>query len=179
MITRPGGNVQSNVGMYYGYPLAVYDEETDSYGYYTEEGCGRGRLGSSISSIRTRLTPWLLVRFTDAQAAPIKAEWETQKTQITGVLQRVIVLTCIALVLFVYLLFVTGRKPEDEDVHLVTIDRLPVEVNVLCFWAVLGTAGGLNLALMGELLNGTNDMSILPRTVHPVFRRGVCVRTRT
>ena len=37
MITRPGGNVQSNVGMYYGYPLAVYDEETDSYGYYTEE----------------------------------------------------------------------------------------------------------------------------------------------
>ena len=33
MITRPGGNVQSNVGMYYGYPLAVYDEETDSYGY--------------------------------------------------------------------------------------------------------------------------------------------------
>ena len=101
------------------------------------------------------------MRFTDAQAAPIKAEWETQKTQITGVLQQAIVLTCIALVLFVYLLFVTGRKPEDEDVHLVTIDRLPVEVNVLCFWAVLGTAVGLNLALMGELLNGTNDMSIL------------------
>ena len=101
------------------------------------------------------------MRFTDAQAAPIKAEWEVQKTQITGVLHRAIVLTCIALVLFVYLLFVTGRKPEDEGVHLVTIDRLPVEVNVLCFWAVLGTAGGLNLALMGELLNGTNDMSIL------------------
>ena len=101
------------------------------------------------------------MRFTDAQAAPIKAEWETQKTQITGVLHRAIVLTCIALVLFVFLLFVTGRKPEDEDMHLVTIDRLPAEVNVLCFWAVLGTAGGLNLALMGELLNGTNDMSIL------------------
>ena len=101
------------------------------------------------------------MRFTDAQAAPIKAEWETQKTQITGVLHRAIVLTVIALLLFVFLLFVTGRKPEDEDVHLVTIDRLPVEVNVLCFWAVLGTAGGLNLALMGELLNGTNDMSIL------------------
>ena len=46
-------------------------------------------------------------------------------------LHRAIVLTCIALVLFVFLLFVTGRKPEDEDVHLVTIDRLPVEVNVL------------------------------------------------
>ena len=155
MITRPGGNVQSNVGMYYGYPLAVYDEETDSYGYYTEEDAAEeGWKFNKFNPYPSNTL--LLVRFTDAQAAPIKAEWETQKTQITGVLQQVIVLTCIALVLFVYLLFVTGRKPEDEDVHLVTIDRLPVEVNVLCLWAVLGTAGGLNLAL-----NGTNDMSIL------------------
>ena len=160
MITRPGGNVQSNVGIYYGYPLAVYDEETGSYGYYTEEDAAEeGWKFNKFNPYPSNTL--LLVRFTDAQAAPIKAEWETQKTQITGVLHRAIVLTCIALVLFVYLLFVTGRKPEDEDVHLVTIDRLPVEVNVLCFWAVLGTAGGLNIALMGELLNGTNDMSIL------------------
>lgn len=160
MIARPGSDVQSNVGMYYGYPFAVYDEETDSYGYYTEEDTAEeGWKFNKFNPYPSNTL--LLVRFTDAQAAPIKAEWETQKTQITGVLHRAIVLTCIALVLFVYLLFVTGRKPEDEDVHLVTIDRLPVEVNVLCFWAVLGTAGGLNLALMGELLNGTNDMSIL------------------
>lgn len=155
MITRPGGNVQSNVGMYYGYPLAVYDEETDSYGYYTEEDAAEeGWKFNKFNPYPSNTL--LLVRFTDAQAAPIKAEWEMQKTQITGVLHRAIVLTVIALLLFVFLLFVTGRKPEDEDVHLVTIDRLPVEVNVLCFWA-----GGLNLALMGELLNGTNDMSIL------------------
>lgn len=156
MITRPGGNVQSNVGMYYGYPLAVYDEETGSYGYYTEEDAAEeGWKFNKFNPYPSNTL--LLVRFTDAQAATIKAEWEMQKTQITGVLHRAIVLTVIALLLFVFLLFVTGRKPEDEDVHLVTIDRLPVEVNVLCFWAVLGTAGGLNLALM----NGTNDMSIL------------------
>ena len=109
MITRPGGNVQSNVGMYYGYPLAVYDEETDSYGYYTEEDTAEE--GWKFNKFHPYPSnTLLLVRFTDAQAAPIKAEWETQKTQITGVLHRAIVLTCIALVLFVYLLFVTGRK---------------------------------------------------------------------
>ena len=156
MITRPGGNVQSNVGMYYGYPLAGSNEEMDSYGYYTEEDTAEeGWKFNKFNPYPSNTL--LLVRFTDAQAAPIKAEWETQKTQITGVINQAIVLTVLALLLFVYLLFVTGRKPEDEDVHLVTIDRLPVEVNVLCFWAVLGTAGGLNLALMND---SGKDMSI-------------------
>lgn len=101
------------------------------------------------------------MRFTDAQAAPIKAEWETQKTQITGVINQAVVLTAIALLLFVYLLFVTGRRPEDEEVHFATIDRLPVEVNVVLFWSVLGTAAGLNIALMSELLSGSGDLSFL------------------
>ena len=157
MITRPGDAEESNVEISFGSPLTTYDEETDSFGYYIEDPAAEDGWKFNLYPSNTIL----LVRFTDAQAAPIKAQWETQKTQITGVLHRAIVLTCIALVLFVYLLFVTGRKPEDEVMHLVTIARLPVEVNVLCFWAVLGTAGGLNLALMGELLNGTNDMSIL------------------
>ena len=37
MIARPGGDVESNAEISYGYPLADYDEETDSFGYYTEE----------------------------------------------------------------------------------------------------------------------------------------------
>ena len=160
MITRPGGNVQSNVGMYYGYPLAVYDEETDSYGYYTEEDAAEE--GWKFNKFHPYPSnTLLLVRFTDAQAAPIKAEWETQKTQITGVINRVIVLIVVALALFVYLLFATGRRPEDEEIHFATIDRLPVEVNVVLFWSVLGTAAGLNIALMSELLSGSGDLSFL------------------
>lgn len=160
MIARPNGDVQSNVGISYGYPLAVYDEETDSYGYYTEEDAAEE--GWKVN----KFNPYpdntlLIVRFTDAQAAPIKAQWEAQKAEVTGVVNRVIVLIVAALALFVYLLFVTGRKPEDEDVHLITIDRLPVEVNALCFWGVLGTAVGLNIALLDELLSFANDMSIL------------------
>ena len=160
MIARPGRDVQSNVGMYYGYPFAVYDEETDSYGYYTEEDTAEeGWKFNKFNPYPSNTL--LLVRFTDAQAAPIKAEWETQKTQITGVINQAVVLTAIALLLFVYLLFVTGRRPEDEEMHLVTLDRLPVEVNVVLFWSVLGTAAGLNIALMIELLSGSGDLSFL------------------
>ena len=160
MIARPGGDVESNAEISYGYPLEVYDEETDSYGYYTEEDTAEeGWKFNKFNPYPSNTL--LLVRFTDAQAAPIKAEWETQKTQITGVINRVIVLIVVALALFVYLLFATGRRPEDEEVHFATIDRLPVEVNVVLFWSVLGTAAGLNIALMSELLSGSGDLSFL------------------
>lgn len=160
MIARPGGDVESNAEISYGYPLAGYDEETDSFGYYTEEDTAEeGWKFNKFNPYPSNTL--LLVRFTDAQAAPIKAEWETQKTQITGVINRVIVLIVVALALFVYLLFATGRRPEDEEVHFATIDRLPVEVNVVLFWSVLGTAAGLNIALMSELLSGSGDLSFL------------------
>ena len=160
MIARPGGDVESNAEISYGYPLEVYDEETDSFGYYTEEDTAEE--GWKFNKFHPYPSnTLLLVRFTDAQAAPIKAEWETQKTQITGVINRVIVLIVVALALFVYLLFATGRRPEDEEVHFATIDRLPVEVNVVLFWSVLGTAAGLNIALMIELLSGSGDLSFL------------------
>ena len=160
MIARPGGDVESNAEISYGYPLEVYDEETDSFGYYTEEDAAEeGWKFNKFNPYPSNTL--LLVRFTDAQAAPIKAEWETQKTQITGVINQAVVLTAIALLLLVYLLFVTGRRPEDEEMHLVTLDRLPVEGNVVLFWSVLGTAAGLNIALMSELLSGSGDLSFL------------------
>lgn len=160
MIARPGGDVESNAEISYGYPLAGYDEETDSFGYYTEEDTAEeGWKFNKFNPYPSNTL--LLVRFTDAQAAPIKAEWETQKAQITGVINQAVVLTAIALLLFVYLLFATGRKPEDEEMHLVTLDRLPVEGNVLLFWSVLGLAGGLNIALTAEIANGSGDLSFL------------------
>lgn len=152
LIARPGGDVQTNAGLSFGAPLSVYDSDSEyEFGYYTDKGGFQPYPDNTL----------LIVRFTDAQAAPIKAEWETQKTQITSVINQAVVLTAIALLLFVYLLFVTGRRPEDEEVHLATIDRLPVEVNVVLFWSVLGTAAGLNIALMSDLLGGSGDLSFL------------------
>ena len=156
MIARPDGDVQSNVGLSFGLPLSTYDDEGTA-GYYTE--IENAASGWSFQPYPENTV--LMVRFTEAQAAPVEAKWSAQKTRITGVISRALTLTVIALVLFVYLLFVTGRRPEDEDVHLITIDRMPVEVNALLFWGVLGTAVGLNIGLMEEVLNYATDMSVL------------------
>lgn len=103
----------------------------------------------------------MLLRITEEQAAPLRAEWQAQRDSIYGVLNRVVVLTVTGLLLFVLLLFVTGRRGGDEDVHLVTIDRLPVEINVVLFWGVLLLTGGLNIALMMEIVDGASDMRFL------------------
>ena len=87
--------------------------------------------------------------------------WSAQKNTFAHTIYIVLTLTAAALLLFVYLLFVTGRRPEDEEMHLATLDRLPVEVNVLLFWSVLGLAGGLNIALMEEIANGSSEMTFL------------------
>ena len=63
--------------------------------------------------------------------------WSAQKNTFTHTIYIVLMLTAAALALFVYLLFVTGRRPEDEEMHLVTLDRLPVEGTSCCsgaFW---------------------------------------------
>ncbi|MFR1151596.1 MAG: histidine kinase dimerization/phospho-acceptor domain-containing protein [Butyricicoccus sp.] len=153
MIARPGSDVQSNVGMYYGYPFAVYDEETDSYGYYTEEDTAEE--GWKFNKFNPYPSNTLRYALYGRTGCTHQGRGK-RKTQITGVLQQVIVLTCTGAVR----IRCSSPACRDEDVHLVTIDRW-VEVNVLCFWAVLGTAGGLNLALMNELLSNGNDMSIL------------------
>ena len=103
----------------------------------------------------------MLLRITEEQAAPLRAEWQAQRDSIYGVINRVVVLTVTGLLLFVFLLFVTGRRGGDEDIHLVTIDRLPVEVNAVLFWGVLLLAGGLNIALMMEIVDGASDMRFL------------------
>ena len=143
LIARPDDATQSNISWYY---MPFDDEPIDEY---------------NVRSTTYPLGTVIRVCVTSEQAAQYQEIWSAQKNTFAHTIYIVLTLTAIALLLFVYLLFVTGRRPEDEEVHFATIDRLPVEVNVLCFWAVLGTAGGLNLALMNELLSGSGDLSFL------------------
>ena len=143
LIARPDDATQSNISWYY---MPFDDEPIDEY---------------NVRSTTYPLGTVIRVCVTSEQAAQYQEMWSAQKNTFTHTIYIVLTLTAAALALFVYLLFVTGRRPEDEEVHFATIDRLPVEVNVVLFWSVLGTAAGLNIALMSELLSGSGDLSFL------------------
>ena len=143
LIARPDDATQSNISWYY---MPFDDEPIDEY---------------NVRSTTYPLGTVIRVCVTSEQAAQYQEIWSAQKNTFAHTIYIVLTLTAIALLLFVYLLFVTGRRPEDEEVHFATIDRLPVEVNVVLFWSVLGTAAGLNIALMSELLSGSGDLSFL------------------
>lgn len=143
LIARPDDATQSNISWYY---MPFDDEPIDEY---------------NVRSTTYPLGTVIRVCVTSEQAAQYQEIWSAQKNTFAHTIYIVLTLTAIALLLFVYLLFVTGRRPEDEEIHFATIDRLPVEVNVVLFWSVLGTAAGLNIALMSELLSGSGDLSFL------------------
>lgn len=143
LIARPDDATQSNISWYY---MPFDDEPIDEY---------------NVRSTTYPLGTVIRVCVTSEQAAQYQEIWSAQKNTFAHTIYIVLTLTAAALALFVYLLFATGRKPEDEEVHFATIDRLPVEVNVVLFWSVLGTAAGLNIALMSELLSSSGDLSFL------------------
>ncbi len=143
LIARPDDAPQSNISWYY---MPFDDESIDEY---------------NVRSTTYPLGTVIRVCVTSEQAAQYQEIWSAQKNTFAHTIYIVLTLTAAALALFVYLLFVTGRRPEDEEMHLVTLDRLPVEGNVLLFWSVLGLAGGLNIALMEEIANGSSEMTFL------------------
>lgn len=143
LIARPDDATQSNISWYY---MPFDDEPIDEY---------------NVRSTTYPLGTVIRVCVTSEQAAQYQEMWSAQKNTFTHTIYIVLMLTAAALALFVYLLFVTGRRPEDEEMHLVTLDRLPVEGNVLLFWSVLGLAGGLNIALTAEIASGSGDLSFL------------------
>ncbi len=64
-----------------------------------------------------------------------------------GVMQ-ISILLLIALICAGYLFWVTGRRPEDENIHFVLIDRIFVEINAAIIFAVGLFVGGIVSVIM-------------------------------
>lgn len=137
VVIEPGSHY-NNLQNFVSYQYETWDQAM--YNYYIN--------GAAMSSEQTyQQGDCILLRLTEEQAAVLRAEWEEGRDIFNGALTKSIAVFFIALIAFIYLLFVTGRRPEDEEVHLVLIDRMFVELN-LCIigGTVIGTAA---LVLIG------------------------------
>lgn len=133
------GSHYNNLQNFVSYQYETWDQAM--YNYYIN--------GAAMSSEQTyQQGDCILLRLTEEQAAVLRAEWEEGRDIFNGALTKSIAVFFIALIAFIYLLFVTGRRPEDEEVHLVLIDRMFVELN-LCIigGTVIGTAALMLIGL--------------------------------
>ena len=92
----------------------------------------------------------IYVRITEDQAAGYAAQWSEQRGELMGLLRNLVVLCLLAVVAYIYLLFSTGRTDEDDNIHLITIDRLYVECNLLLLFGLPIAAGAFNIYVVFE-----------------------------
>lgn len=134
-LVKPG-EWESNMDEWgYMYGLANW---MDGYDYYWEN-----EMAADKAAARRQLQDGdcIMLRLTDEQAEVLRAKWETGRDVFYEALTKCLVTFFVALIAFIYLLFVAGCRPEDENVHLVLIDRMYVEFNLaLIAGVVIGTA---------------------------------------
>lgn len=137
LVVTPG-DYQTNLMQVSGYDIPEIWLSQYEYNYYTDEE------NLSVTAERTPLHQegdCILMRLTQDQANSLQAGWLEGQDVFNTALMRVIVLFFVALAAYLYLLYFTGRRAEDEQVHMVLIDRLYVEFNLaIILGAAIGTA---------------------------------------
>lgn len=137
LVVTPG-DYQTNLMQVSGYDIPEIWLSQYEYNYYTDEE------NLSVTAERTPLHQegdCILMRLTQDQANSLQAGWLEGQDVFNTALMRVIVLFFVALAAYLYLLYFTGRRAEDEEVHMVLIDRLYVEFNLaIILGAAIGTA---------------------------------------
>lgn len=137
LVVTPG-DYQTNLMQVSGYDIPEIWLSRYEYNYYTDEE------NLSVTAERTPLHQegdCILMRLTQEQANSLQAGWLEGQDVFNTALMRVIVLFFVALAAYLYLLYFTGRRAEDEQVHMVLIDRLYVEFNLaIILGAAIGTA---------------------------------------
>ncbi|MCH5187068.1 MAG: HAMP domain-containing histidine kinase [Oscillospiraceae bacterium] len=71
--------------------------------------------------------------------------WTNSRTDILRTVYIAAALVLLALLLWIYLMFVCGRRPEDDEVHMMLIDKAPVEITAavgLIAAVLLGVGSG-------------------------------------
>lgn len=166
LLLKPGG-WEGNITFYDDYLLSNWDANYEGY-------WGSEEMEAAAAARRAALQPGdcILLRMTDAQANELRAVWEEGRGRFNDALMRVIVLLLLVLAAFIYLLFVTGRRAEDEEVYMVLIDRMFAECNLaLIAGTAVGTAAVIFVVLDEVFMR---DGMALQAVLYPLTALLVC-----
>ncbi len=101
-------------------------------------------------------TDFILVSISQDQALPYEDQWEQSRKSVTRIIWTLLAYVLAALAALVYLLCVTGKTAADEEVHLMLIDRMPVELGgslFLCFLSGAGILIVITVEIVAEQLD--------------------------
>lgn len=166
LLLKPG-DWEGNITFYDDYLLSNWDANYEGY-------WGSEEMEAAAAARRAALQPGdcILLRMTDTQANELRVVWEEGRDRFNDALMRVIVLFLLALAAFIYLLFVTGRRAEDEEVYMVLIDRMFAECNLaLIAGTAVGTAAVIFVVLDEVFMR---DGMALQAVLYPLTALLVC-----
>lgn len=152
VVLKPG-IFQNNLQDFYAYVYETWSQST--YTYYDN---------NSDTGVEKVYQPGdcIMLRLTDTQANVLRAEWEEGRDVISAALRTCMAAFAIALMAFIYLLFVTGRRAEDEEVHLVLIDRMFAELNLcLIGGTIIGTAVLVSVGLEAGIYSNSGLLEMM------------------
>ena len=152
LIVKPD-NILGNITFYGSHMFANWDETYN--GYYDYDVDDETKTVTLEQQNAYQPGDCILLRMTDEQVNDLRALWYADREMFLSAIRYTITLALVALAAFVYLLFVTGRRAEDEEVHLVLIDRMFVECNLaLICAAAIGTVAIIFVVLDSTLNSG-------------------------
>lgn len=92
------------------------------------------------------------------------ASWNVLMDNALKSINLIFILIAVSIAAFVFMMFLAGRKCEDKEIHLMTIDRMYVEFNLILTAGILaGTAAGM--FIVGELIYMRNMTYIISAAV--------------
>ncbi len=108
---------------------------------------------------------YILVSVSKEQAAPYRDQWGQGYRMMVELLTRLLAYMLAALAVLIYLLCVAGKKPADDEIHMLLIDRMPVEINLMLIAAAITGAGVMVFISIEVAAEQLMRAAILPLSV--------------
>ncbi len=133
-------NEESLIKEYEGYPI---------YGYVKENGIRYSNANQLSGMLEYRKIPDKSIFFgvTKAYYEEQQKEWNEQKAQVKELIETCALLIGIGAIAFLYLVLVTGRRPQEEKIHFYAIDKIWSEID----WIIGFFSGAGMLAMAMEI----------------------------